>query len=98
LGEKLISFSPFIIQKKYSKNIIVLLTTFFLTVFDLTIAFKVGLVLAMFLFIKKMTEIENVAFTTNSFQNKADENDPESIKMKDVAAIDATGLTSLRDL
>ncbi len=71
--------------KSPKSDIIVLLTTFFLTVFfDLTIAIEVGLVLAMFLFMKRMAEVGNVAFTTNSFQDKADEDDPESIKMKDV--------------
>ncbi len=71
--------------KSPKSDIIVLLTTFLLTVFfDLTIAIEVGLVLAMFLFMKRMATVSNIDFITNSFQDKADEDDPNSIKMKDV--------------
>ncbi|MBI9031130.1 sulfate permease [bacterium] len=71
--------------KSPKSDVIVLLTTFLLTVFfDLTIAIEVGLVLAMFLFMKRMATVSNIDFITNSFQDKADEDDPNSIKMKDV--------------
>lgn len=71
--------------KSPKSDIIVLLTTFLLTVFfDLTIAIEVGLVLAMFLFMKRMATVSNIDFITNSFQDKDDEDDPNSIKMKDV--------------
>ncbi len=71
--------------KAPKSDIIILVTTFLLTVFfDLTIAIEVGLVLAMFLFMKRMATVSNVDFITNSFQDKTDEDDPNSIKMKDV--------------
>ena len=71
--------------KSPKSDVIVLLTTFLLTVFfDLTIAIEVGLVLAMFLFMKRMAAVSNIDFISNSFQDKADEDDPNSIKMKDV--------------
>ncbi len=71
--------------KSPKSDVIVLLTTFLLTVFfDLTIAIEVGLVLAMFLFMKRMATVSNIDFISNSFQDKADEDDPNSIKMKDV--------------
>lgn len=71
--------------KAPKSDIIVLLATFFLTVFfDLTIAIEVGLVLAMFLFMKRMATVSNIDFITNSFEDKADEDDPNSIKMKDL--------------
>lgn len=71
--------------KSPKSDIIVLLTTFLLTVFfDLTVAIEVGLVLAMFLFMKRMEDVSNIDFISSSMQDKADEDDPNSIKMKDV--------------
>lgn len=53
-------------QAKQSKSTLaVLLTTFLLTVvFDLTVAIEVGLLLAVFLFLKRMTESTEVSVTT----------------------------------
>ena len=49
-------------------DLIVLLTTFTLTiVFDLTIAVQVGMVLAAFLFMKRMSEVTNVQAVTREF-------------------------------
>ena len=67
-------------------DIIVLFITFFLTVLlDLTIAVQVGLVLAAFLFIKRMSEISNISVITkelNAQTKLAD--DPNSIMKRTV--------------
>ena len=71
--------------KSPKSDMIVLLATFLLTVFlDLTVAIGVGMVLAMFLFMKRMEDVANVDFISSSKQDKSDEDDPDSIKMKDV--------------
>jgi SulP family sulfate permease len=50
-------------------DVAVLLTTFFLTIFvDLTVAIEVGMVLAAFLFIKRMSEVTNVSVITREIQ------------------------------
>lgn len=71
--------------KSPKSDMIVLFATFLLTVFlDLTVAIGVGMVLAMFLFMKRMEAVTNVDFISNSREDKTDEEDPDSIKMKDV--------------
>lgn len=51
--------------KNSKSDVAVLLTTFFLTViFDLTIAIEVGLLLAMVLFMKRMSEATKISVTT----------------------------------
>ncbi len=53
------------LAKQSKSTLAVLLTTFLLTViFDLTIAIEVGLLLAVFLFLKRMTESTQVSVTT----------------------------------
>jgi len=67
----------------------VLLTTFALTViFDLTIAVEVGLVLAAFLFIKRMADVTNVKMVTRELTDSVDGNeaDPNSISSRRVPA------------
>lgn len=50
--------------KNSKADVIVLLTTFFLTViFDLTIAIEIGLLLAVFLFMKRIMEVTQVSVT-----------------------------------
>lgn len=52
--------------KNSRSDVAVLLTTFLLTViFDLTIAIEVGLLLAMLLFMKRMSEATKISVTTN---------------------------------
>ncbi|MEG2340701.1 MAG: sulfate permease [Odoribacter sp.] len=52
--------------KNSRSDVIVLLTTFLLTViFDLTIAIEVGLLLAMVLFMKRMSEATKISVATN---------------------------------
>jgi SulP family sulfate permease len=52
-------------------DVAVLLTTFFLTVFvDLTVAIGVGMVLAAFLFIRRMASVTNVSVITREIQQE----------------------------
>ncbi|MCD7973001.1 MAG: sulfate permease [Candidatus Azobacteroides sp.] len=54
------------ILKNPKSDVIVLLTTFFLTViFDLTIAIEIGLLFAMFLFMKRVSETTKVSVVRN---------------------------------
>jgi SulP family sulfate permease len=63
---------------------IVLITTFLITVFiDLTVAIQVGLVLAAFLFMKKMTDITNVKYVKDEVADEEEEEkDPNSIRLR----------------
>jgi len=125
-------------------DVVVLLTTFTLTVLvDLTVAIEVGMVLAAFLFMRRMAEVTNVAIVTRELadgQEGDEEDDPNSvrrrvippgvevfeingpfffgaaeqfkdtlsqiakkpkvliIRMRDVPAIDSTGLHALQEL
>jgi SulP family sulfate permease len=57
----------------------VLLTTFALTIFvDLTVAIEIGMVLAVFLFMRKMTQISNVNIVTKALSETDDEKIPEA--------------------
>jgi sulfate permease, SulP family len=70
-------------------DLAVLLTTFFLTVLvDLTVAVEVGLVLAAFLFMRRMAEVTNVSAITREFQEDADdgEGDPNAVRRRAVPA------------
>ncbi len=66
--------------KAPKSDVMVLLTTFALTIFiDLTVAVEVGIVLAALLFIRRMSEVTNVGMITRDFQgNGEEENDPNS--------------------
>ncbi|MCE9597285.1 MAG: sulfate permease [Spirochaetia bacterium] len=67
-------------------DILVLLVTFLLTVVvDLTVAIEVGLVLAMFLFMRRMALITNIGVYTNGLdEEEEDADDPLSISRRDV--------------
>lgn len=59
--------------KNPRSDIAVLLVTFFLTViFDLTIAIEVGLLIAMFLFMKRVAETTHVSVTTDEIDLSAE--------------------------
>lgn len=67
----------------------VLLTTFGLTVFiDLTVAVGVGMVLASFLFMKRMAEVSNISAITNELRNGDDDlgdiKDPNAVAKRHV--------------
>ncbi len=75
------------ILKGPRSDIAVLLTTFTLTVVvDLTIAVAVGMVLASFLFIKRMADVTNVQAVTSEFIDPEEENgrDPDSISRRQI--------------
>ncbi|KUO59632.1 sulfate permease [bacterium BRH_c32] len=66
-------------------DVIVLLTTFFLTViFDLTIAIQVGMVLAVLLFMRRMSEVTNIGIITRELRDEEDTNDPNSIATREI--------------
>jgi sulfate permease, SulP family len=70
-------------------DIMVLLTTFGLTVFlDLTVAVGVGMVLASMLFMKRMAEVTNVGAITKEFDDgasmAADQGDPNAVDVRGV--------------
>jgi len=72
--------------KSPKSDVIVLLTTFFLTViFDLTLAIQIGILLALLLFMKRMIEVSGVSIITKEFKEEYDElNDPNAISKKNV--------------
>lgn len=66
-------------------DVAVLLTTFGLTViFDLTVAIEIGVVLSVFLFMRKMAMITNVGVVTREFQDEEESDDPNAIDKRDV--------------
>ena len=67
-------------------DIVVLLVTFLLTVLvDLTVAIETGIVLAAFLFMKRMVDVTQVNYLNESTQNE-DVLDPEGIRKEDIPA------------
>ncbi len=69
-------------------DVVVLLTTFGLTVLiDLTVAIEVGMVLAAFLFMKRMSEVTNIGIITKEFKDEDEEaDDPLAINKQQVPA------------
>jgi SulP family sulfate permease len=70
-------------------DILVLLSTFGLTVLiDLTVAIQVGMVLAAFLFMRRMAEATKVGFITRELRGEEDEEteDPNSLSYRKVPA------------
>ena len=66
-------------------DIVVLLTTFFLTiVIDLTVALEVGMVLAAFLFMKRMAEVTNIGVVTRELKDTDEKDDPNAIFRKSI--------------
>lgn len=67
-------------------DVAVLLTTFGLTIIvDLTVAIEVGMVLAVFLFMRRMAMVSNVGVVTREFKEEdEDEIDPMAIDIKNV--------------
>jgi SulP family sulfate permease len=67
----------------------VLLTTFALTVIvDLTVAIEVGMVLAAFLFMRRMAEVTNISIVTRELADTDgdDEGDPNAVRDRSVPA------------
>lgn len=71
-------------------DVAVLLTTFLLTVFiDLTVAISVGMVLAAFLFMKRMAEVTNVRALTREFDDEGVDrydSDENGMRLRDIPA------------
>jgi len=66
-------------------DIAILLTAFLLTVFvDITIAVEVGMVLAAFVFMKKMSHVPKVISTSSLFEEDEEKEDPDAISKKRV--------------
>jgi sulfate permease, SulP family len=68
-------------------DVAVLLTTFLLTVLvDLTVAIEVGMVLAAFLFMRRMAEVTNISVFTHEFTDPKDdfETDPNAVRRRAV--------------
>jgi sulfate permease, SulP family len=66
-------------------DVAVLLATFLLTVLvDLTVAIEVGMVLAAFLFMRRMAEVTNIQVLTHEFTDPADdfEHDPNAVRRR----------------
>lgn len=71
--------------KSPRSDVVVLLTTFFLTViFDLTIAIQIGMILAVILFIRRMAMVTNVGVITREFADEEEPFDPNSINKREV--------------
>jgi sulfate permease, SulP family len=69
--------------KSNRMDVIVLLTTFFLTVFfDLIIAIEVGMILSSFIFMKRMSESTSIQNAMNYFKNE-DANDERHLRLFD---------------
>ncbi|MDD4777558.1 MAG: SulP family inorganic anion transporter [Fermentimonas sp.] len=78
------------LMKQSRATLAILLTTFLLTVvFDLTVAISVGLLLAVFAFLKRMNEYTEVSHTTGNLELDADseisskDNDEETLELPD---------------
>lgn len=71
--------------KSPKADVVVLLTTFFLTViFDLTVAIEIGMVLAVILFMKRMAEVSNVTVVTRELEDQDEAPDPNAIDKKQI--------------
>ncbi len=68
-------------------DVAVLVATFLLTVLvDLTVAIEVGMVLAAFLFMRRMAEVTNIKVLTHEFEDPTDdfETDPNAVQRRAV--------------
>jgi len=71
--------------KSPRSDVIVLLTTFFLTViFDLTIAIEIGMILAVILFMKRMSGVSNIDVVKRELKDVDDFEDSNSIQTKEI--------------
>lgn len=71
--------------KSPKSDVVVLLTTFFLTViFDLTIAIEIGMILSVLLFMKRMAEVSNVSVVTRELEDEEEKPDPNAIDKRQI--------------
>lgn len=74
-----------LIKSSPKSDILVLLTTFFLTViFDLVVAIEVGIVMAAILFMKRMSDVTTMHGWSYLDDGEDDENDPDNLSYKNV--------------
>lgn len=75
-----------LLLKGPKEDVVVLLITFFLTVFvDLTVAIEMGMVLAVFLFMRRMAITSNISIFTQEFKEQYEEPiDPFSIQNRQI--------------
>jgi SulP family sulfate permease len=76
-----------LVKKSPKSDILVLVTTFSLTViFDLVVAIEVGILMAAILFVKRMADVSEVQSWTYLDEDVSEDdlNDPENIRMKRV--------------
>ncbi|MGB7213085.1 MAG: SulP family inorganic anion transporter [Gemmatimonadales bacterium] len=78
----------FIAQRRGPRSdLLVLLTTFLLTIFvDLTVAIEVGMVLAAFLFMRRMAEVTNVSAVTDQLWDVDEGSDANAVSARQVPA------------
>jgi Sulfate permease and related transporters (MFS superfamily) len=76
------------VLKSPFSDVIVLLTTFSITVIiDLTVAIEIGMILAVFLFMRRMAMVTNVGVVTREFNDEEDQDlDQMSIDKKTIPA------------
>ncbi len=71
--------------KSPKSDVVVLLTTFFLTVIlDLTVAIEIGMIMAVLLFMKRMAEVSNVSVITRELDDSDSKYDPNAIDKKQI--------------
>jgi sulfate permease, SulP family len=69
------------------EDVAVLLAAFLLTVFvDLTVAISVGMIMAAFLFMKRMADVTGVELVTSRDDGGEDADDPDAVSRHDVPA------------
>lgn len=73
--------------KSPKSDVTVLVTTFLLTVIvDLTVAIQVGILLAVFLFMRRMAMVTNVGVITRELVDEEETDDPNAINKREVPA------------
>jgi SulP family sulfate permease len=71
--------------KAPKSDVVILLTTFVLTiVIDLTVAIEVGMILAAFLFMRRMAMVTNISVITSELRDEADSDAPEILTRPDI--------------
>ena len=71
--------------KSPKSDVFVLLTTFFLTViFDLTVAIGLGMLFAVFLFMRRMAEVSQVRVITRELEDEEEQVDPNALDKRQI--------------
>ena len=71
--------------KSPRSDVVVLVTTFILTVLiDLNVAIEIGMVLSVFLFMKRMSEVTNVGIVTRELKDAEESDDPNAIEKRSI--------------